>query len=184
MSKASGRWILFIDADEEISDELAKELKTLDEGVDAYFLRRRDFWWGKELKYGETAKVRTNGLVRLVKKDSGSWKGPVHEEFSTQGRTSRLEGFINHYPHPSIKDFLNEINFYSTLRAKELAQLHTGVSAAQIILFPVGKFILTYFLRLGFLDGAPGFAYSFFMSFHSFLVRAKLYQYLHFHEKN
>jgi hypothetical protein len=44
-----------------------------------------------------------------------------------------------------------------------------------IIFYPFGKFILNYFLKLGFLDGAPGFVYAFMMSFHSFLVRGKLY---------
>ncbi|MFN4212849.1 MAG: hypothetical protein ACK4FL_02720, partial [Microgenomates group bacterium] len=47
----------------------------------------------------------------------------------------------------------------------------------EIIFYPLGKFILNYFIYLGFLDGPAGFAYAFLMSFHSFLVRAKLYQY-------
>jgi len=46
----------------------------------------------------------------------------------------------------------------------------------EIIFFPIGKFINNYFFNLGFFDGPAGFTYAFMMSFHSFLVRAKLYQ--------
>jgi glycosyltransferase involved in cell wall biosynthesis len=184
MQKATNRWILFIDADEEVTPALARELKNPDEGVDAYYLRRRDFFWGKELKHGETAKVRNKGILRFMKKNSGTWLSPVHEEFHSNGSTDRMNGFINHYPHQTIKEFLSDINDYTSARAHELQEQRKKVSVSQIVLFPLGKFLYTYFLRMGFLDGPAGFAYSFFMSFHSFLVRAKLYQYLHFHEKS
>ncbi|MEO6509090.1 MAG: glycosyltransferase family 2 protein [Patescibacteria group bacterium] len=184
LEKATGKWILFIDADEEVSPELMKEVRRLEEGVDAFYLRRRDFWWGKELKYGETSGVRHYGMIRLVKRNSGSWDNPVHEVFKTSGTTARLSSFINHYPHPTIKEFLRKINYYSTLRAKELLKQKQKVGTFQVFAYPFGKFLSTYFLQLGFLDGAAGFAYSFFMSFHSFLVRAKLYQYHHFHDNS
>ncbi|MBI4226081.1 hypothetical protein HY612_03115 [Candidatus Roizmanbacteria bacterium] len=52
-----------------------------------------------------------------------------------------------------------------------------SASVWKIIFFPLAKFILNYFIKLGFLDGPAGFTYAFLMSFHSFLVRAKLWQY-------
>jgi hypothetical protein len=104
----------------------------------------------------------------------------VHEEFkvtSYELRVTSLKGYLNHYPHPTVKEFLQEVNFYSTLRAKELFAQGKKTGIFAILFYPLGKFILTYFLKMGFLDGPPGFAYAFFMSFHSFLVRVKLYQY-------
>lgn len=184
MEKVKNRWILFIDADEEVSPELAKELNKLDEASDVFYIRRRDFWWDKELKYGETFLARNLGIIRLVKKNSGVWVRPIHEEFETTGNTGSLKGFLNHYPHPSVKDFLSEVNYYSTVRARELLHNKKKTSIFQVVFFPFTKFLLGYFFRLGFLDGPQGFAYSFFMSFHSFLVRAKLYQYQTFHEKS
>lgn len=191
LEKAKGDWILFIDADEEVTLELKREIikmtspLTLDPfPLVAFSIKRRDFFWGKEMKYGETQKIRNNGLIRLVKKDSGQWTGKVHEEFIIQSATRRTEfkirkfkNYLNHYPHPTVKDFLQEINFYSTLRAKELKAQGKKTYVFEIILFPLGKFMLNYFLKLGFLDGPSGFAYAFFMSFHSFLVRTKSYQY-------
>lgn len=177
-SKAKGQWTLFVDADEVVTPELEKNIKrALSEDIDGYYLRRRDFFWGRELKFGETRKVRNDGLLRLIKKDSGSWLGNVHEVFHTAKKTSRLDGFLDHYPHPTLKEFIADINTYSTLRARELYNRGNGTNLLEIIFLPVLKFIYNYFLNMGFLDGAPGFTYSFMMSFHSFLVRSKLYQY-------
>lgn len=179
LSKAKGDWILFIDADETVTEQLRESIQNAlkNTGNSAFYLKRRDFWWGRELKYGETSTVRTDGLVRLVRKDSGKWVGSVHETFQTSGPTSRLEGFIDHHPHPTVSEFIAEVNFYSTLRAKELKKQGKRAGLLQIVAYPKGKFIYTYFVKRGFLDGPAGFAYAFFMSFHSFLVRAKLYQY-------
>ena len=179
LSKVVGDWILFIDADEIVSDELIGKIQGAvnNKEISAYYLKRRDFWWGKELKYGETATVRNKGLIRLIKKNSGKWAGAVHEMFQTSGPTAKLEGFINHYPHPTVAEFITDVNSYSTLRARELAKQGKTVGVFQIVTYPKLKFLYTYFIKRGFLDGPAGFAYAFFMSFHSFLVRSKLYLY-------
>jgi glycosyltransferase involved in cell wall biosynthesis len=179
MEQAKNDWILFVDADERVSPELRKEIESLSDqnSTLAYFIPRRDFFWGTELKHGEVSKVRNRGLIRLVKKGSGSWSGSVHEEFKTDKPSGKLNSFIDHYPHQTIKEFLHEINMYSTLRAKELQSQGKKSSILSILSYPFFKFLLVYFVYLGFLDGPAGFAYAFVMSFHSFLVRAKLYQY-------
>lgn len=181
MEEAKGDWILFVDADEVVSRELAKEIEhgrwNMEDGTTAFYIKRRDFFWGKELRHGETRKARSSGIIRLVKKNSGKWNGRVHEVFYTTASVGRLNGFLDHYPHQTLREFIADVNYYSTLRAKELFNHNVGVNIFQIIFYPLGKFILSYFLYLGFLDGPAGFVYSFMMSFHSFLVRAKLYQY-------
>lgn len=177
-SKAKGQWLLFVDADEVITSKLADSIKkALSADIDGYYLRRRDFFWGRELKFGETRRVRNGGLLRLIKKNSGSWMGNVHEVFHTVKETGRLDGFLDHYPHPTLREFIADINAYSTLRARELYNKGKGTNAIEIIFLPVFKFIYNYIINLGFLDGVPGFTYSFMMSLHSFLVRSKLYQY-------
>jgi len=201
MEKARGEWVLFVDADEEISDKLQKEIietvyhkfqipnskseiqnskQNTENEIKAYYIKRRDWWWGRELRFGEVRKIRKKGLLRLVKKDTGRWQGKVHEEFQIknfQFKAGRLKNYLNHYPHSTLKEFLAEVNFYSTLRAKELFRAGKKISLWEIIFYPLAKFILNYFFYWGFLDGPSGFAYAFLMSFHSFLVRAKLYQY-------
>ncbi len=181
LSKVSNDWILFVDADEEVARELMNEINRLDprlhgDDANAYFIKRRDYFWNQELKFGEVKKVRNLGIVRLVKKNSGTWMGTVHEAFHTANKVSQINGFLNHYPHPTLKEFINDINYYSSIRAEELFNRGVKTNIFEIIFFPFGKFIYNYFLNFGFLDGPAGFTYAFMMSFHSFLVRAKLYQ--------
>lgn len=180
LEKAKGEWVLFVDSDEVVTKELAEEIhqtiQNSNSNIFAYYIKRRDFWKGREVKYGEVWTARSRGFIRLVKKGAGLWKGAVHERFATEKNTAILQNFIDHYPHQTIKEFLKEINFYSSLRAKELITAGKRVSILEVMLYPFLKFIYTYFFKLGFLDGASGFVYAFFMSFHSFLVRAKLYQ--------
>ena len=185
IEKAKNKWILFLDADEELNNELIKEIIGLnvESTVNGYYLKRRDFFWGKELNHGEVKKARNKGIIRLVKKETGKWKGSVHEKLVIQGYALTLNGFINHYPHQSIKEFLKSVNFYSTLRARELYNQKKKTNIFEIIFLPFFKFILTYIIYLGFLDGASGFVYAFFMSFHSFLAKVKLYQYCNIDNK-
>ncbi len=185
MEKAKGDWILFLDADEEVTPELKDEISKNIENKEiiAYYIKRRDNWWGRWLKFGELFWVYHFGLVRLVKKNSGHWQGKVHEKFVSAGPTSRLNNFLNHYPHPNVKSFISEVNAYSTLRARELYANGKKSSILAIVFYPFFKFITGYFLTFGFLDGPAGFTYAFLMSFHSFLVRSKLYQYCNLQEK-
>ncbi len=182
LNKAKGDWILFVDSDEQITDELKEEIintvELKNNEIAAYYIKRRDLFWSREVRFGEIAKARNKGFIRLVRKGIGQWKGKVHEEFKIKNnsfKTSTLKNFINHYPHQSLKEFIEEINFYSTIRANELYLKNKKTNVFEIIFYPFFKFIQTYFIYLGFLDGAVGFVYSFMMSFHSFLVRAKLY---------
>jgi glycosyltransferase involved in cell wall biosynthesis len=179
LKKARNNWVLFLDDDEEVPKELKKEILDLKFKADVYYLKRRDFFWGRELKYGETRKIRNKGLIRLVKKDAGKWQGKVHEEFkitSSHLKIGRLKNYLNHYPHPTIKSFIEKINYYSSLRADELIESGEHFSLVKLLVYPPAKFILNYIFYLGFLDGPEGFIYAFLMSFHSFLTRAKLYK--------
>ncbi|OGK13963.1 hypothetical protein A2861_03385 [Candidatus Roizmanbacteria bacterium RIFCSPHIGHO2_01_FULL_38_15] len=186
MNLAKHDWVLFIDDDEMISNQLRKEIIDKVQRPTSNFqisntfsnfrLKRRDHWWGRVLSHGEVAEAYDRGFIRLVKKNSGVWTRRVHEEFVPNGQTGQLNGYIDHFPHPTVTDFLHDINHYSTVASQELVLRGYTPSIAEIMFVPVCKFIYTYFIKLGFLDGPAGFAYSFFMSFHSFLTRAKAYQ--------
>ncbi len=182
MEKAQGDWILFLDSDEEITPELRAEILEVlknESRLRSFYIKRRDLFWSRSLKHGEVNTAYSKGFIRLFKKGSGSWKNSVHEVFETHHKTGHLIHFINHYPHENVTEFIHSVNYYSTLRSKELFHSGKRTNVWQIIFYPFMKFFYTYFVRLGFLDGPAGFVYSFLMSFHSFLVRAKLYQYEH-----
>lgn len=179
IDNSSFDWIFFVDCDERISTELSQEIKeklTDSTTCGGFLIKRSDFLWGKELKYGETGSIR---LMRLFNKNKGSLKGKVHEVWETTNEIEYLNNPIKHYPHPSISEFLKDINFYTTLRADELFKNKTKVNFLSIIIYPMGKFLLNFFIKFGFLDGIEGLIHAILMSFHSFLVRGKLWQMSH-----
>lgn len=177
LEKAHSEWALFVDADERVSGELAKEIKEtlrLSKSLEnnGYYMKRRDFMWGKELQYGESGNIK---LLRLARRDAGRWEGEVHETWNVDGEIGELESPLYHYPHQTIAQFLEEINYYTDIRAKELYEKGVRAYWWSIILYPKAKFFLNYFVKLGFRDGLPGLIFALVMSFHSFLVRGKLW---------
>jgi len=193
MEKAKGEWILFVDSDEVVSSELASEISSVipaaepgssqiktwipgqarnDNVINGYYVKRRDYLFGRWLNHGETGRVR---LLRLAKKGSGKWIRPVHEVWNVRGETGELSHPILHYPHPNVAQFIEVINRYSTLNARYLKSQGIHASWWHIIVYPKAKFFMDYIWYFGFLDGTPGAVVAIMMSFHSFLTRAKLY---------
>jgi len=178
LSKTKGDWVLFIDTDERVSNELKNEISHLISNRDrikklnGYFIKRVDFMWGRELKYGETGNIK---LLRLARKNSGRWQGKVHEQWKVTGKHGQLKNSLYHYPHKNIAEFLKKINYYTDLRAKELYNKKVRVQWWDIILYPRIKFFTNYFFKRGFLDGVPGVIHALLMDLHSFLVRGKLW---------
>lgn len=174
LSKASGDWVLFVDSDERVSAPLAREIREAVNHLDVsgMYVKRRDWMWGRALRHGETDSVR---LLRLAKKGSGVWRRPVHEVWEVTGVVGTLSEPLDHFPHPNVAQFLQDIDQYSTINAMHYRSLGMKSSWWQIIAYPVGKFIWNYYLRRGFLDGMPGMIMAVMMSFHSYLTRAKLW---------
>lgn len=176
LEKAQEEWVLFIDADERVSSALWYEvMQHISESIDDYagfYLKRQDTMWNKVLKHGETGNVK---LLRLAKKGVGKWEGDVHEQWKVNGKMLVLQNPLDHFPHSTVADFLQEINFYTDLRAEELFRKKTKSNWMAILAYPKAKFFLNYFIRRGFLDGLPGLVVAILMSLHSFLVRAKLW---------
>ena len=174
LEKAQGDWVLFLDADERISPDLKKEIiesiKKTD--VNGFYLKRQDFFGGRALRYGETANVR---LLRLGRRGKGKFKRKVHETWEVKGKIEELKNPLLHYPHQTLSDFIDHVNFHSTLHAEALKKEGVKSSLWRIVFYPKAKFIQNYIFRLGFLDGTPGIIVALMMSFHSFLARAKLY---------
>lgn len=175
VEQTTNDWVLFIDADERVGSGLATEIKENvipNSEYGGFLIPRIDHMWGRKLKHGETGNIK---LLRLFNKQKGDLKGVVHETWETRSKVGFLTSPIQHFPHPTISEFLREINFYTDLRAKELYDQGKKVSWISIILYTKGKFIVNYFMKLGFKDGMPGLVHAMLMAFHSFLVRGKLW---------
>ena len=173
LSKASGDWVLFLDADERVSKDLALEMKKAikENNFSGFYLKRKDIFFRKILDYGETGSIK---LLRLAKRASGKWQRSVHEVWKVKGNIGILKNPLYHYSHPSISQFISQINKFSSLHAKELYRGGVRFKIFDLVCYPVGKFLLNYIIKRGFLDGSGGFIFAMMMSFHSFLARAKL----------
>lgn len=147
--------------------------------VQGYYLRRTDVFLGKELHHGESG---TNTFLRLAKKKAGMWKRPIHEVWDVKGPTEQLHTPIHHIAAQSLTEFVSKLNAYTTQNAVHLKKQGIKSSFWAVLAYPAGKFLQNYIVKRGFLDGTHGFVHAMFMSFHSFLTRAKLY--LLWHKKD
>ena len=175
-SDAGGDWVLFVDSDERVTEALASEIKNetvkSKNEVEGFYIKRRDFVWGRELKHGEPGSVK---LLRLAKKNAGLWKRAVHEVWDVQGKTQTLENPLTHFPHQTLREFMQDVDRYSNLHAKALQEEGVKSNLAKIIIWPVGKFKYNLIFKLGILDGTQGFVVAAMMSLHSFLAWSKLW---------
>ena len=173
ISFAKNKWILWLDADEIPTPSFLKFLNNFGpKNKTSYSFIRQNIFWNKVLNYGES----NQRLVRLFDKTSGKFQGKVHEIWQTNKTTQKTNIKFLHQTNQNITSLLNKINFYTDIRSKELYVNKTKTSIFQIIFYPLAKFTQNYFIKLGCLDGTRGIIISLVMSFHSFLVRTKLWQ--------
>ncbi len=169
-------WAMFLDVDEIVSALLAKEIQdaidqTKNEG---FYLHRQDQFMNRTLKHGETSTIT---LLRVAKTKAGRWERPVHEVWTVSGKTKTLQNPLFHIPHHSIQSFIEKINRYTSLEADLRKKQGKRFSFIDLMLYPLGKLIYNYVVLFGFLDGFPGFAQAWMMSFHSLVLRVKMYEY-------
>ncbi len=176
LEKARGGWILFIDADERISNNLKDEIiQTINNSPTdclGFYFRRTDYMWGKKLKHGETGNIR---LLRLARRNAGSWQRLVHEVWEISGKTGEFKNPLIHYPHPTLSEFIKSVDMMSSLHAKANLEEGKKSSLLKILIWPPGHFTYNFIFKLGFLDGLRGFLVALVMSFHSYLAWSKLW---------
>lgn len=162
IAQCTGEWVLALDADEEVSPELAQEIQALLAGTpdrEAYFLPRRNFFLGRWIRHGG---YWPDQKLRLFRRGSAQFEErPVHETMRCSGATGRLRGHLLHHAYPTLESYLEHMNRYSTLGAGQA--LAKGKSSRGFLPFlwnvclnPGATFLYNYVLRGGFLDGREG----------------------------
>lgn len=170
-------WVLWIDADEEITQELSEELNSFKNSKPkekAFSLARRAFFLGKWIKHSGWYPGR---VVRLFNKNFAQFSNKdVHEFVEVSGETGKLNRDLNHYTDPNIFHYFEKFNKYTTLAAEELNGSNKTAGFNDLLLRPVFLFIKMYFLRRGFLDGIHGFILAIFSSTYVFVKYLKLWE--------
>jgi len=155
-------WVLCIDADERVSDELRHEIEALRErgfeGYAGWSIPRITDYFGRFLRHGNAYPDR---LVRLFDRRRGRWAGrEIHENTQVDGRIGRLRGHLLHYSYRSLSDQERRMQRYAELMALSMYESGQRGSLAKVVLNPCWRFLRGYILRLGFLDGWRGLAFA------------------------
>ena len=181
IEKCTGDWILSLDADEEVSEELARCLPviahkaSLDEvawrdslrtyvtllesenaTVAGFQIPRRNMFLGRWIRHGG---YFPDLKTRLLRRNAGRVEDRrVHEIINVTGKQLTLPAPLIHHAYPTLSGYIEHMNRYSDLGAEMVVEKRSrvGFSFINIVLRPLATFIYNYFFRLGFLDGKEG----------------------------
>jgi glycosyltransferase involved in cell wall biosynthesis len=179
LGKATQPWILSLDADEVVSPELKtaifRFMDNANDHVNGVWFSRRLWFMQRWIRHGDNYPDR---VLRLFRNGKGRLGGTEeHDCFVVDGQTIRFTVDLLHYSHESISSHVGKINFFTDFFLQRAKQNGKKVSALSIVVHACWRFFRAYFLRLGILDGFPGFYLAYFSAFSTFIKYAKLYEY-------
>lgn len=150
-------WILYLDADERMNDELIANIaKTANSDKKAmYRLERRNSAFDRDFKYGV---LGPDSVVRLFPATGVIWEGKVHERPVGKFAEKTLNGYLKHYTYASFDEYLEKMNKYASIGAEDRRQRGKTCSIIKDLVFrPLFAFFKMYVLKAGFLEGWLGF---------------------------
>jgi glycosyltransferase involved in cell wall biosynthesis len=169
-------WILSLDADEAIDEELKQSLLVLqpESGKTVYDISFKSFLGDKCIKYGEWG---GDHHIRLFNKKIVAWNdAPVHEElvFPTDVEVKKIKGYVLHKTMEDMKDYASKMAGYAMLNAEKYFRQGKKASWFKLRLSPGFTFFHYYILKLGFLDGHEGYVCAKMTAYYTFLKYARL----------
>lgn len=182
-AQASHDWILSIDADEVLSPELERSIRQikLQPAFPAYELKRRTNYCGKWINH---CGWYPDKKIRCYNRTKGSWKGEqIHESWQLDASPSAvgmLEGDLLHYSYYTLSDHLKQIEKFTDIMARRDVALGKDAGICKALFAAKWKFLQSYFIRLGVLDGYAGFQVCLFSAFATYIKYSKIRQYHQF----
>lgn len=178
MAQVSSDWILILDADERVTEELRGEVRTcierwrLGDPV-AYRIPRKNIFYGAWVRGGG---VYPDYQVRLFRRGIARYNDvAVHENLLVDGEIGTLVGHLEHYTERRIQDHFKKFGLYTTLAAQEKAKRVRTVRWIDLVFRPLVILVKTYVLKQGFRDGVRGLIVCVFASMYTFVKYAKLW---------
>jgi glycosyltransferase involved in cell wall biosynthesis len=164
-------WIINIDADEIISEELRDEILQIfkqsgPEDHTGFVVPRRAYYINRWFSKGCWFPDRK---LRLFRRSCGRWEGmEPHDRFAVDGRIGSLKSPLYHVPFRNIADHIDTLNNYTTIGADQLRLAGRSTWPSSPVLHGLYTFVKTYFFKLGLLEGMPGLIASTVSAFHAF----------------
>jgi len=166
-------WILYIDADEILSDEAIENYKKIEfkNKEIVYKIARLNKYCGKWIKHGRWYPEWRN---RLFNKHFAQWNSDiVHEDVEAISKrkfeTIKLKGDVLHFSIESKEEHLKKIELYANLSAKKMFNKNKKATFIKRFLSPISRFVVDYFFNLGIIDGKIGFQIAWLSSYETFL---------------
>jgi hypothetical protein len=177
--KAKGEWLLYVDTDEEVTNNLRQEIEftiyKLQFTNSAYAIPRQNIFLGHAMHWGGWA---PDYVLRLIKKESlKSWSGDLHEQPQISGTVGHLKEPLTHRSHRSLTEMVEKTNKWSEIEAKLLYD--SGHPKMNIFrFFSAGFREATYrgIVKLGFLDGVTGIIEIIYQTFSRLITYSKLWE--------
>jgi glycosyltransferase involved in cell wall biosynthesis len=176
VNSATNDWVLSIDADEEVTNELKNKILQLIQSTTfhAFSIKRVSYYLKKRIEYSGW---QTDYPIRLFNKNHGNFNGAsVHETVVMDSNSiSNIDEIMLHYPFPTINIHINKINHYSQLGAENLFNKNKKTTLIYAVFSGIVKFIKMYLIKKGFLDGKEGLILAVLSGFSSTLKYFKLW---------
>lgn len=172
-------WVLIVDADERVTPELAAEIRSVlaapQENTDGYWIGRKNHFLGYRIKH---CGWDSDDVLRLFRRDVGRYRERwVHAEIQLdENRVRRLKNGLVHYTAWSSEFHWQKLNRYATWGALNMRDEGRPPKLISMIFRGPLRFLQLYILRLGFLDGVPGFQICAYTAFYSFMKQARLWE--------
>jgi glycosyltransferase involved in cell wall biosynthesis len=153
--RAASDWILVVDADERGTEELGAEIqRTITEPRhEAYRIRRRSFFLGREIRHGGWEAARP---IRLVRRALRYNSARVHEHIDAEGPVGELAESLLHYTYTTLSQYFEKLGRYSQWWAEDRFERGRRAGIMTLLLRPPARFFSMYVIRGGWMDGAPG----------------------------
>lgn len=184
-AKATGEWILNLDADEVVTTELAAEIKKMlqaNPSDDGFWIKRKNYSFGKWIQHGLWWPDKQ---IRLFRREKGIFPCVhIHEYIRVEGTIGELMEPYVHYNYESVHQYLLKIDRTSSSEAIFLTEAKYQLAWYDAIRFPVSDFIKIYFAEGGYKDGLHGLVLALFQAFYSFCTFAKKWEMEKFEERD
>lgn len=156
---AKNDWILSIDADESVDDQLKTFLESLspENNKQVFQIKRKNFFCQKHIQFGGWANDKP---IRLFNRKNTKWNNAaVHESliFKELPEIKMAEGHLLHYTYNTTKEYLEKVDYYSKLNAKKYYEKGKKANFIKLYFSPAFTFVKDYFFKFGILDGKKGF---------------------------
>lgn len=154
LNYAKNEWVLFIDADERIPDELKNEILSSVETttMNGFYIKRKFYFFNTHVRFSG---LQNDKNLRLFKKTNAKYSGIVHEKLNLKENIGTLNNYLIHHSYTDHEHFKEKVFYYNRLKAKEKS--YKKYSTILHIFHPIYTFLNRYIVRFGVLDGAKGF---------------------------